>query len=291
MSSRILIDQVGKDYLRPGGEGFTALAPTECTIEAGEFFSLVGPSGCGKTTMLNLVAGLISATTGQIRIDDRIVEDPSRDIGIVFQQPTLLGWRTVLDNVLLPAKIARRTSPEMVDKADQLLELTGLADYRNRYPDELSGGMQQRTAIARALLTRPTVLLMDEPFSALDEFTRETLNDELLRIWSENPMTILFITHNIGEAVYLSDRIGVMTSGPGRLRTVVQVVLERPRSAALRADERFFRHQTEIRELINKGSERVDRPNGSADQLPGEGLQSEFQRVSANVAAEGTVTK
>ncbi|XRQ08612.1 ABC transporter ATP-binding protein [Actinomadura welshii] len=270
MSSAIVLDDVGKDYEVDGAPPKTALTPTGLEIRPGEFFSLVGPSGCGKTTLLNLVAGLIDPTSGRVKVGERVVDGPDRAVGIVFQRATLLRWRTVLDNVLLPARIGGRVGRPVVERAEHLLELTGLAQYRDRYPDELSGGMQQRASIARALTLGPNVLLMDEPFSALDEFTRETLNDELARIWSESPMTVLFITHNIAEAIYLSDRVGVMQANPGRLETTIEIDLERPRTDAVRNDPRFFEYMRRIRETIGhtgaaaQHDPRTDRSRGAA---------------------------
>lgn len=262
MSSAIALDAVGKDYEVDGAQPKTALSPTTLEIRPGEFFSLVGPSGCGKTTLLNLVAGLIDPTGGRVKVGDRVVDGPDRAVGIVFQRATLLRWRTVIDNVLLPARIGGRVDKAVVERAEHLLELTGLIQYRDRYPDELSGGMQQRASIARALTLGPSVLLMDEPFSALDEFTRETLNDELARIWTESPMTVLFITHNIAEAIYLSDRVGVMQSNPGRLESVIEIDLERPRSEAIRSDPKFFEYMRSIRDMIgHTGPSAQDSPS------------------------------
>ena len=250
MAASIELAGVSKTYDRPGAPPVLALASTDLALNQGEFFSLVGPSGCGKSTILNMVAGLLAPTSGALRIAGRTVDGPNPSTGIVFQKATLLRWLTVHENVVLPVKVARPVTPEIEAFARHLLELTGLAAFRDRYPPELSGGMQQRAAIVRALVGDPTVLLMDEPFSALDEFTRETLNDELLRLWDERPKTVLFITHNIAEAVYLSDRIGVMNTQPGRLKEVIAIDLPRPRLPSLRSDAAFYDVVRQVRRLI-----------------------------------------
>ncbi|WP_165807027.1 ABC transporter ATP-binding protein [Nocardioides currus] len=256
----IVLDGVSKTYdVKGGGAPVTALTSVDLTLRAGEFFSLVGPSGCGKSTLLNVVAGLLDASTGQTRIGDRTVSGPDRATGIVFQKATLLTWLTIEENVLLPSKIAKRLDDETRARADHLFELAGLADFRKRYPSELSGGMQQRASIVRALVGDPDVLLMDEPFSALDEFTREGLNDELMRLWTDSPKTVVFITHNIAEAVYLSDRVGVMTSRPGTLKEIVDVPLARPRGPELRSDEHFYELVSRIRGLIGHHHEGTNR--------------------------------
>ncbi|WP_082495283.1 ABC transporter ATP-binding protein [Aeromicrobium sp. Leaf291] len=254
----IVIDAVSKVYEATGrGDAVTALTAVDLTLRPGEFFSLVGPSGCGKSTLLNIVAGLLTASTGQVHVGDRRISAPDRSVGIVFQKPTLLRWLTIEENVFLPSKLAGAVDAATRERADHLFELAGLADFRHRYPQELSGGMQQRASIVRALVADPPVLLMDEPFSALDEFTREGLQDELMRLWTDRPKTVVFITHNIAEAVYLSDRVGVMTSRPGTLREVVDVSLPRPRVADLRTESRFYDLVGHIRGLIGHQHEGV----------------------------------
>lgn len=250
MAASIEIAGVSKTYERPGAPPVRALTTTDLVLNEGEFFSLVGPSGCGKSTILNMIAGLLSPTSGSLKIAGRSVSGPNASTGIVFQRATLLRWLTVYQNVLLPATVAGSVTPAVTDFADHLLHLTGLIDFKDRYPSELSGGMQQRAAIVRALINDPTVLLMDEPFSALDEFTRESLNDELLRLWKERPKTVLFITHNISEAVYLSDRIGVMSAKPGRLKEIVDVGIRRPRLPALRSDANYYDVVRSVRGLF-----------------------------------------
>lgn len=264
MSVSIEIIGISKTYDRPGAPPVKALTQTDLSLHEGEFFSLVGPSGCGKSTILNMVAGLLEATSGSLHIAGSPVKGPNPSTGIVFQKATLLRWLTVYENVLLPAKVAGSITDMTRKMADHLLELTGLTDFKDRYPPELSGGMQQRAAIVRALVNDPTVLLMDEPFSALDEFTRETLNDELLRLWTERPKTVLFITHNITEAVYLSDRIGVMNTKPGRLKEIVDVDLERPRLPALRTDAAFYDIVRRVRGLIGPTVDETDARVGAA---------------------------
>jgi NitT/TauT family transport system ATP-binding protein len=264
VSASIEIAGVSKTYDRPGAPPVRALTATDLTLNEGEFFSLVGPSGCGKSTILNMVAGLLAPTGGSLRIAGQPVTGPNPSTGIVFQKATLLRWLTVYENIVLPVKVARPVTPGVEAFAKHLLELTGLIDFKDRYPTELSGGMQQRAAIVRALINDPTVLLMDEPFSALDEFTRETLNDELLRLWNERPKTVLFITHNISEAVYLSDRIGVMNTRPGRLNNVVDVDLPRPRLPSLRSEADYYDVVRTVRGLIGPMHEATDAPAGTA---------------------------
>ena len=224
----------------------------DITLEVGEneFVTLVGPSGCGKSTLLKLVAGLVPLTRGRIHIRDQPVTEPFPDVGFVFQQPVLLPWRSVLDNVLFSVEMLGLDPRQYRKPAGDLLELTGLAGFEHRYPRELSGGMQQRVAICRALLPDPNLLLMDEPFGALDAMTREEMSLELLRIWEERRKTILFVTHSIPEAILLADRVVVMTPRPGRIARVLHVDLPRPRTMDLEFDPRFKAASDEIRSLI-----------------------------------------
>lgn len=243
----IVISGACKTYEVAGAKPLEALTSTDLTVSPGEFVSLVGPSGCGKTTLLKMIAGLETVTAGQIEVGSRTVEKPDRSVSLVFQRPALLKWYTVEENVLLPAKVAHTLTPEVRERARELLQFIGLGDFRDRYPGELSGGMQQRASIVRALTIEPKVLLMDEPFSALDEFTRESLHDELLRLWEATPKTVIFVTHNISEAVYLSDRVAVMAPRPGRIHDIVDIDLPRPRTPALRSEAGFFEHINQIR--------------------------------------------
>jgi NitT/TauT family transport system ATP-binding protein len=230
------------------GEAILALDDLSFDIGRHEFVAVLGPSGCGKSTLLRLIAGLIRSTAGRVEIFGQPVIEPRDEIGIVFQKPTLLPWRDVLGNVTFPMrhKYGRVTDAER-QRAKHLLDLVGLADFARRSPSELSGGMQQRVAIARALLLDPDILLMDEPFSALDALTRDEMAFELLRIWTDRPKTVLFITHAINEALLLADRIIVMTGRPGRVREIIDVPLQRPRSMATLSDPVFLELANHIR--------------------------------------------
>jgi NitT/TauT family transport system ATP-binding protein len=233
-----------KDVTKAFGSGarrMVALNRIDLSISDGEFVSVLGESGCGKTTLLRIAAGLIAPTGGQVLMDGRLVTKPSRDMGFVFQQSVLLEWRSVLENILLPVEIFRLNLADYRAKALDLLKTMGLSGFENHYPLQLSGGMQQRVSIARALILSPSVLLMDEPFGALDAITREQMNAELLRIWSLSRTTALFITHDIAEAAFLSDRVVLLGSRPGRVKRIFIVDLPRPRTAEHRFDERFTR--------------------------------------------------
>src|ERR1700722_12301035 len=228
MSSAIQIQNVGKSFpvktsRKRAEDGFVALENISLEIKAGEFFVIVGPSGCGKSTLLDLLGGLEAPTSGRILLDGRPIEGPARDRGIVFQQYALFPWRTAVQNVEFGLDIAGLKSKARREKALHYLDLVGLSAFANRYPHELSGGMKQRVAIARSLAYDPEVLMMDEPFAALDAQTRETLQGELLRIWRTTGKTIVFITHGIDEAVVLGQRVAVMTSRPGRIKQVIDV--------------------------------------------------------------------
>jgi len=220
-------------------------------VSEGELISLVGPSGCGKTTVLKILAGLHDADGGTIRIGNaRTPFDPARDIGMVFQQALLLKWRTVLDNVLLPAEIVGLPMKASRSRARDLLNLVGLAGYEDKYPQQLSGGMQQRTAIARAFIHDPKLILMDEPFGALDALTRDQLVLDLQRLWNETRMTVMFITHSVAEAVFLSDRVIVMTPRPGQLDRIIDIELPRPRTLAMRESPEFNAYNRQILDLF-----------------------------------------
>jgi len=246
----ISLQNVRKVYRSKGAE-FLAVSDVTMDVKEGELVSLVGPSGCGKTTVLKILAGLHDADGGTIKIgNSKTPFDPARDIGMVFQQALLLKWRTILDNVLLPAEIVGLPMKAARSRARDLLNLVGLAGYEDKYPRELSGGMQQRAGICRALVHDPDILLMDEPFGALDALTREELTMELLRIWREQPKTILFVTHSIPEAVLLADRVVVMSARPGRIAEIVEVALPRPREFDMEARHEFQNATHRIRELI-----------------------------------------
>ena len=222
-----------------------ALGDVSFDVFPGEFVSVVGPSGCGKTTLLKILAGLLPHSSGEIVVESENF-DIEREVGFVFQKPLLLHWRKVLDNVLLPIEILKINRKSMVGRARELLSLVGLDGFEDRYPNELSGGMQQRVSIARALIHDPKLLLMDEPFGALDAITRERLNMELLHIWEETKKTILFVTHGINEAVFLSDRVIVLTARPSRMAASLDINLPRPRSQEVRTDPAFGRYALEI---------------------------------------------
>ena len=225
----ISVKGLRKEYGTPRGT-VLALDRIDFTVGEGEFVAIVGPSGCGKSTLLKILAGLLPATGGEVRLRSVSITGPRRDIGVVFQSPVLFPWRSVLQNVLLPADVQRLGRAQHQRKALDLLSLVGLGGFEHRYPWELSGGMQQRVAIVRALIHDPALLLMDEPFGALDAMTREQMNLELQRIWLERRKTVVFITHSIPEAVFLADRVLVMTPRPGRIAETVAVDITRPRS-------------------------------------------------------------
>ena len=246
----IRLEGVEKTYRTRRGDLVPALEGITLDIAENEFVTLVGPSGCGKSTLLKLVAGLAPASGGTVRVRDTVVREPFPDVGIVFQHPVLLPWRTVLDNVLFAAEMLGLAPDDHRKRALELLELSGLAGFETRLPRELSGGMQQRVAICRALLPDPSLLLMDEPFGALDAMTREELGLELLRIWDARRKTILFVTHSIPEAILLADKVVVMTARPGRVARVLSIDLPRPRTVELEFDAKFKAYSDEVRSLI-----------------------------------------
>ena len=244
----IVIRGVTKHYRAARGGDVHALAEIDLSIKAGEFVSIVGPSGCGKSTLLMLVSGLLAPTSGTIEINRLPVKGAVPNIAIVFQRDVLLDWRTVLANVLLPVEIKKLDPVVHRQKARELLRSVGLSEFEDKYPAELSGGMRQRVAICRALVQGPGLLLMDEPFGALDALTREQMNLDLQRMWRRDRNTVLFITHSIEEAVLLSDRVVVMSSRPGRVADIVVNELPRPRGAHTRSEPRFVEHVERIRE-------------------------------------------
>jgi len=224
----IAVKGLRKEYQTPRGT-VLALDEIEFNVAEGEFVAIVGPSGCGKSTLLKILAGLVPATRGEVKLHSVSITGPRRDIGVVFQSPVLFPWRTVLDNVLLPVDVQKLDRKSNRSRALELLAVVGLQGFEHRYPWELSGGMQQRVALSRGLIHNPAMLLMDEPFGALDAMTRESLNLELQRIWLERRETILFITHSIAEAVFLADRVLIMTPRPGRITEHIPISIPRPR--------------------------------------------------------------
>lgn len=247
----IRIDGVTRTFVSKRGETVQALDHISFDVDEGEFVSIVGPSGCGKSTLLKIIAGLIPPSAGQVLIGGQPVLGPRSDIGFVFQQPVLLPWRTVKANVMLPVEVLKRNRRDGERRAADLLETVGLSKFANHYPMELSGGMQQRVGIARALVHDPVLLLMDEPFGALDAMTREHMTLELLNIWSAFRKTVLFVTHSIAEAVFLADRVVTMTARPGRVAEVVNIDLPRPRDLALMNTPDFGRYVSHIRALLH----------------------------------------
>jgi NitT/TauT family transport system ATP-binding protein len=246
----IHLENVRKVY-RGRGEDFLAVSDVTLDIQAGELLSLVGPSGCGKTTVLKILAGLHGHDGGEVRIGDGSAPfEPGRDVGMVFQQSLLLKWRRILDNVLLPAEILGLPLGESRERAMDLLAMVGLRGFEQSYPYELSGGMQQRAAIARALVHDPKLILMDEPFGALDALTREKMNLELLRIWSESRKTIVFVTHSIQEAVLLGSHCAVLTSGPARMADFFAIDLPYPRSLDQKTSTAFGGYTRRIYHLL-----------------------------------------
>ena len=245
---------VGKTFESQAGVT-EALADVTLSVAAGELVSIIGPSGCGKSTLLRIVGDLTEPSTGSVRVSGKPPRQArlDRDYGIVFQTPVLYDWRTVVENVRLPMELASRPRAEREARSAMLLRLVGLDGFRDHHPWQLSGGMQQRVAIARALALAPSIQLMDEPFGALDEMTRERLNGELLEVCRETGATVLFVTHSIAEAVFLSTRVAVMTPRPGRIARIVDVDLPAPRGQGTRALPRFFELVTAVRESLQKG--------------------------------------
>lgn len=247
--TEILLDNIGMVYKTNDGRDVTALTSVSLDIKKGEFISLLGPSGCGKTTLLRIMADLLQPTQGTITVGGESPRDArlKQRYGIVFQSAVLYDWRTVKKNIMMPLEIMHVPKSEREKRAEKMLELVGLSDFANHYPNQLSGGMQQRVGIARALAIRPEILLMDEPFSALDEFTREKLHVDLLRIWRKTNKTIIFVTHNIQESVFLSDRVCVLSPHPGRLSAVVDIDLPRPRTMELKNTPEFTELVAKVR--------------------------------------------
>jgi len=246
------IKDVSMEFHTRDGGTIHALTESNLTIPSGQFVSVLGPSGCGKSTLLRIIAGLADATSGSVSIGTEQVKGPSRQVGIAFQTPSLLQWYTVAENIALPAKMDKRNDKAAVDaRVEELLDMVKLSGLGEKYPRELSGGMRQRVAIARCLVSDPAVILMDEPFGALDAITREHMHDELLSIWKASGATVFFITHDISEAVYLSDRVIVMSPRPGRVVADLTIDLPRPRGEDTRQMPEFARYAAELRQHIS----------------------------------------
>lgn len=243
----IRIRNLDKVYPTADGTSVYALKDVYLDIAEGEFLAVVGPSGCGKSTLLKLLGGLLDRTSGELLLHGDPIAGPRRDVGIVFQSAVLLPWLTVLDNVLVPVRVQGLDLPQYRQRALELLRLVGLEGFESKYPRELSGGMQQRVAICRALIHDPAILLMDEPFGALDAMTRESMNIEVQRIWLTQRKTVFFITHSIPEAVFLADRVAVMSARPGQIVREIRVDLPRPRPLEIMGTAEFGAYANEIR--------------------------------------------
>jgi NitT/TauT family transport system ATP-binding protein len=250
--SQIEVANVTKDF-GSGSRVTIALEDINLAVEKGSFVSLCGPSGCGKSTLLSLILGLQIPSAGEIRVNGHQVRGPDSGIGTVFQDANLMPWRTVLSNILYPVELRRLQTKDFTERARELLHLTGLTRFADHYPSELSGGMRQRVAICRSLILDPDILLMDEPFSALDALTRDEMGEELQRIWSLHGKTVVFVTHSIREAVFLSDRVVVMGIAPGRITEEFRVDLDRPRTADIETVDRFNHLIHEVRGSIARG--------------------------------------
>ena len=243
----IAIEGLSKTYTTRSGQTIRALENINLSIREEEFVTVVGPSGCGKSTLLKILAGILRQSSGKVTIDGEELRGPSRRVGVVFQSPVLLPWRSVIQNALVPAEIQKLDMKVYRERALDLLRLVGLDGFEHKYPNELSGGMQQRVGITRALVHDPALLLMDEPFGALDATSREVLNLELQRIWSEKRKTVMLVTHSIPEAVFLADRVVVMSPRPGRIAEVMEVDLPRPRTLEMINSEGFGRYVSAVR--------------------------------------------
>ena len=253
----ISVGEIGKVFNPKTEEEVIALEHINFDMVAGEFISLIGPSGCGKSTLLRLIADLIRPTSGELLVNGKTPHEArvDQDYGMVFQAATLYEWRTVSKNVQLPLEIMGYSARERKSRTQDMLEMVELGDFGNHYPWQLSGGMQQRVAIARALAFEPSLLLMDEPFGALDEFTRERMNMELLRIWEQTKISVVFVTHSIPEAVFLSNKVIVMSARPGRITEIVDIDLPYPRQFETREDPRFFEKVNHVRDLLRDAHE------------------------------------
>jgi NitT/TauT family transport system ATP-binding protein len=263
MSAVVLsVDGVSKTYVTGDGARIEALDGVSLDVREGEFVSVIGPSGCGKSTLFQIIGGLLGSDAGSVCVDGQRINGSHRDIGMVFQEESTFPWRSVLDNVAFPLELAGMPKSRREEEARRLIHLVGLDGFEGRFPDELSGGMRQRTAIARTLAVEPRILLMDEPFASLDEQTRILLGDKILQIWRQLKQTTLLITHNITEAVQLSDRVAVMTYRPGRIKRMIEIDLPRPRDSALIASAEFGRYVgalwRDLREEASRGLAEAD---------------------------------
>jgi len=270
----VRVTGLDKQFGSDGQVVTAALAGIDLTINRGEFVSLIGPSGCGKSTLLRLIGDLTAPTTGSVEVNGKPAHAArmGREYGMVFQAPVLFEWRNVEDNVKLPLELLDMSRSERDERVRMMLALVELSDFARHHPYQLSGGMQQRVAIARALALQPAILLMDEPFGALDEMTRERMNTEVLRIWQQTGTTVVFVTHSIPEAVFLSTRVVVMSARPGRITRVVEVPLPQPRNDETREDARYFRVVTEVREALRAGGGLGGEPPlASEERLAAEG--------------------
>jgi NitT/TauT family transport system ATP-binding protein len=248
-SVHVRIKDLRKTY-QTRRDDIEAIREVQMEVAQGEFVSILGPSGCGKSTLLMIVGGLLPLTSGVVEVANIPVDGPRRDTGVVFQAPVLMPWRTIFKNVMFPIESLGLSPGDYVDHANELLEMTGLSSFSDNFPSELSGGMQQRVAICRALIHNPNLLLMDEPFSALDAMTRDAMNQELLRIWEEFQKTVLFVTHSIREAVFLSDRVFVMSPRPAVISEVVTIDLPRPRELSIEESPEFNEFVAHLRQSI-----------------------------------------
>jgi NitT/TauT family transport system ATP-binding protein len=263
----VQLQGIDKVFGRGDQPATVALEGIDLDIRMGEFVSLIGPSGCGKSTLLRIIGDLIAPTRGTVVVNGKPADQArrDRDYGMVFQAPVLFEWRTVEDNVKLPLEIQGASAAKRTARAKEMLELVELGDFLGHYPWQLSGGMQQRVAIARALAFEPAILLMDEPFGALDEMTRERMNSEVLRIWERTGTTVVFVTHSIPEAVFLSSRVVVMSARPGRITKVIDVDLPRPRNEDTRETRRYFELVTEVREALRRRADGDDTDGDATD--------------------------
>jgi len=264
MTATLEVRNVSKTFQSDNGEKIQALAPANLGVEQGEFLSIIGPSGCGKSTLFNVIGGMIPPDSGEVIVNGVSVSGPHKDIGMVFQEESTFPWRTVLDNVAFPLEIAGMAKAERLEKARHFIQLVGLHGFENHFPHQLSGGMRQRTAIARTLASEPRILLMDEPFGALDEQTRLLLGDKLLKICDELNQTTMLITHNITEAVQLSDKVAVMSYRPGTIKQVIDIELPRPRGSELISTDEFAGYVGRIWEDLRMEADKGMKAAGEA---------------------------